>query len=245
MDGKKVKTVEVAAEAENPQVYEVKLLECRARGGLPSHSSTISMTSRPRIPKRRDRNLIVDYLEIQGTAAAANAPLPSRIGESSSRRRRKQRRTRVVRTILERFASRAYRRPITPGSSARLIKFVDLAEQSGDSFERGIQLAVEAVLVSSQFLFRVEIDPRVSRRATRKPRHGRIRSTSSSCASRLSYFLYSSIPDDELWQLAVAGKLREGDNLEKQVRRMLRDPRRRPSSRTSRTSGSRSATSRR
>ena len=54
-----------------------------------------------------------------------------------------------------------YRRPLTAGEVARLVKFVDLALQNGESFERGIQLAVEAVLVSPQFLFRVELDPRL------------------------------------------------------------------------------------
>jgi hypothetical protein len=100
---------------------------------------------------------------------------------------------------------------------------VDLAEQNGETFERGIQLAVEAVLVSPQFLFRVETDPR--RRSQREPQPPPIHPVNDfELASRLSYFLWSSMPDDELTRLAIDGKLRQGDNLEQQVKRMLRDP---------------------
>jgi hypothetical protein len=126
--------------------------------------------------------------------------------------------------ILERFTSRAYRRPATPGEVARLVKFVDLAMQSGDSFERGIQLAVEAVLVSPQFLFRVELDPRRRRRGDPGPVPASHPINEFELASRLSYFLWSSLPDEPLSDLARQGKLREGDNLEVQVRRMLADP---------------------
>src|SRR4029077_4536636 len=60
--------------------------------------------------------------------------------------------------VCRSFASRAYRRPVTGGELARLLRFVDLARENGDGFERGIQLAVQAVLVSPQFLFRVELN---------------------------------------------------------------------------------------
>jgi hypothetical protein len=99
---------------------------------------------------------------------------------------------------------------------------VDLAEQSGESFERGIQLAVEAILCSPQFLFRVELDPRPRRRGEVLPPTRAV--NEYELASRLSYFLWSSMPDDELAQLAASGKLRDGDTLGRQVRRMLRDP---------------------
>ncbi len=73
----------------------------------------------------------------------------------------------VARAILERFAMRAYRRPVAPGEIARLLRLVNLALANGDSFERRIQLAVQAVLVSPHFLFRVELDARP--RATGQP----------------------------------------------------------------------------
>jgi hypothetical protein len=130
-------------------------------------------------------------------------------------------RTESARAILQRFASRAYRRPAAAGEVARLIRFVDLAAENGESFERGIQLAVEAVLCSPQFLFRVELDPRSQRGERLPPTHP---VNEFELASRLSYFLWCSMPDEELTRLASEGKLRAGDALEQQVRRMLTDP---------------------
>ena len=137
----------------------------------------------------------------------------------------KENRSEAAREVVERVATRAFRRPVSPGEVARLVKFVDLALQNGDSFERGIQIAVEAVLVSPQFLFRVEDGPRPrgGRRDPKKPAEA-FPVTDFELASRLSYFLWSSMPDDELFGLALKRKLREGGNLEAQVRRMLRDP---------------------
>ena len=97
-----------------------------------------------------------------------------------------------ARAIVERFASRAYRRPASAGEVGRILRFVDLAEQSGDSFERGIQLAVEAILCSPQFLFRVEIDPRPRRRGEQVPPVHPI--NEYELASRLSYFLWTACP---------------------------------------------------
>jgi hypothetical protein len=131
-------------------------------------------------------------------------------------------RSECARAIIERFASRAFRRPAAAGEVGRLIRFVDLAAENGDSFERGIQLAVEAVLCSPQFLFRVEVDPRPRRRGEVMPPTHPV--TEFELASRLSYFLWCSMPDEELTQLAAEGKLRNGDTLEQQVQRMLRDP---------------------
>ena len=66
----------------------------------------------------------------------------------------------MARAILEKFASRAYRRPVTATELTKLVKLVELAIPNGDPFDRGIQLAVQAILVSPEFLFRVELDSR-------------------------------------------------------------------------------------
>ncbi len=116
------------------------------------------------------------------------------------------------------FATRAYRRPAEPGEVARLTRFVELAEQNGQPFEKGIQLAFEAALVSPHFLFRVEMD-----RNNPKREPFAINPVSEyELASRLSYFLWSTMPDDELFKLADAKSLRT--DLEAQVRRMLKGP---------------------
>jgi mono/diheme cytochrome c family protein len=125
----------------------------------------------------------------------------------------------AARQILERFATRAYRRPVRPDELQRLMRFVEMAEKNHDGFETGIGLAMQAVLVSPHFLFRIEIDPRPKDpKAVHPISHYEL-------ASRLSYFLWSSMPDDELFELARKKTLREPDVLEKQVRRMLKDPR--------------------
>jgi hypothetical protein len=120
--------------------------------------------------------------------------------------------------VIENFARRAFRRPVSAEEVNKLAGFVDLARKNGDGFETGIQLALEAVLVSPHFLFRVELD--------REPNNPRAAHPVSEyeLATRLSYFLWSSMPDEELFRLAGQGALRKPGNLEAQVRRMLRDP---------------------
>jgi hypothetical protein len=117
--------------------------------------------------------------------------------------------------ILRRLATRAYRREISQQELARLLKLVATARAQGDSFEAAIQLALQAILVSPHFLFRVELDPQAAGAGPVRPLN------EYELASRLSYFLWSSMPDDELFDLAARGKLRE--DLDRQVRRMLGD----------------------
>jgi hypothetical protein len=122
----------------------------------------------------------------------------------------------AARDILRPFVRLAYRRPPSPDEVDRLAKFVALAEKNGESFERGMQLAVQATLASPHFVFRVE--------RTQRAKGGQTVFAISDyeLASRLSYFLWSSMPDAPLFALAENKTLR--GNLERQVRRMLQDP---------------------
>jgi hypothetical protein len=121
---------------------------------------------------------------------------------------------RIVRTL----ARRAFRRSVTNAEVASLTKFVAFARAEGQSAEQGIQLAIQAMLVSPHFLFRIERDPNPNDPA-------KVHQISDlELASRLSYFLWSSMPDDELLRLAEAGKLRGAGVLDAQVKRMLADP---------------------
>ena len=123
-----------------------------------------------------------------------------------------------AREILSTLARRAYRRPVTQADLDVLLPFYeDGAAQGG--FERGIQHALERMLVSPEFLFRIERDPEEAV-AGAPYRIGDLE-----LASRLSFFLWSSIPDDELLDRAVAGELRDPAVLEAEVRRMLADER--------------------
>jgi hypothetical protein len=124
-----------------------------------------------------------------------------------------------VERIVTNLARRAYRRPATSGEVAALMRFVELGRTDGRSAEQGLQLAIQAMLVSPNFLFRIERDPN-----PRDP--SRVHEvTSFELASRVSYFLWSSMPDDELLALAGSGRLRDAKVLESQVDRLLADPR--------------------
>ena len=132
-----------------------------------------------------------------------------------------------ARTILTALARRAFRRPVTRADVDPLMAFYEKArlvrrgtEREGGAdgdFDSGVQAAIEAMLVSPEFLFRIERDP-----ADSVEPH---RITDVELASRLAFFLWSSIPDDELLDVAERGGLRDAVALERQVRRMLDDPR--------------------
>ena len=121
--------------------------------------------------------------------------------------------------IISTLARRAYRRPVTKADTAPLARFVALAKAQHQSPEQGIQLALTAMLVSPHFLFRVEHDPD----ATDPARVHRI--SDVELASRLSYFLWSSMPDEELLGLAESNRLHEPAVLDAQVKRLLADAR--------------------
>ena len=120
--------------------------------------------------------------------------------------------------IVSTLARRAYRRDVTDADLSGPLSFYEQGRKEA-GFERGIELALRAILVSPKFVFRVERDP-----AGAKP--GSIHRLSDfELASRLSFFLWSSIPDDDLLNAASSGRLRRPEELERQVRRMLADPR--------------------
>ena len=123
-----------------------------------------------------------------------------------------------ARHIVSTLARRAYRRPVTEADLAPLVQFFDEGRRTG-GFEVGIERALRALLVSPDFLFRVVTDPPVI--APRTP----YRLSDLELASRISFFLWSSIPDDELLDLAIDGRLKDPAVVERQVRRMLADPR--------------------
>jgi len=121
--------------------------------------------------------------------------------------------------ILSTLARRAYRRPVTKAEVASLARFIAMARAEGQSMEQGIQLAIQAILVSPHFLFRIErdLDPNDPSKVHKI--------SDLELASRLSYFLWTSMPDDELLSIAETGKLRQPGILEAQVKRMLADER--------------------
>ena len=121
-----------------------------------------------------------------------------------------------TREVITRLLSRGYRRPATPQEVEAMSKVVDQAVVGGEKWEAGMQWAVQALLCSPKFLFRVELDDRPDSPEPRPLDEFHL-------ASRLSYFLWNTMPDDELFDLARRGELSK--NLEPQVLRMLKDSR--------------------
>ena len=194
------------------------------------------------------RGLFVDYLDIVGPFNPSAAPPASYTKIFTCSQKTPQ----CARTILSTLMERAYRRPVTDEELKSKLDLVALATREGDSFDEGIRLALQAILSSPNFLFRIEANPRV------KPIAGsteqdpasilasrsagpvlRTRQTSPApraaaeteypvsdieLASRLSYFLWASMPDAELMRVAKTGTLRQPAVLEAQVRRMMADP---------------------
>jgi hypothetical protein len=123
-----------------------------------------------------------------------------------------------ARKNLEILLRRAYRRPVTEANLDKAMKFYRQGRKEGD-FDKGMEMALSSVLVNPQFLFRVEQDPKDIAPKTA------YRVSDVDLASRLSFFLWSSIPDDELLDLAERNELRKPEVFEKQVRRLLADER--------------------
>ncbi len=121
--------------------------------------------------------------------------------------------------IIESLMHRAFRRPLDEEDIAGPMEFFRHAILSGASFEAGIESALSSILVNPHFLFRVENDPAGMASKTAYP------ISDLDFASRLSFFLWSSLPDEELLGLAESGELRRENVLEQQVARMLKDPR--------------------
>jgi hypothetical protein len=158
----------------------------------------------------RKKNKYPDSMTLVGPFASA--------GESASRRKilicDPNSGPACVQKIIANLAMRAYRRPVTARETAAILHFVDFARAQGQNVEQGIQLAIQAILVSPGFLFKIE-----NRSAAPHP------ISDYELASRLSYFLWSSMPDDELFALAAQGNLRQAAVLDGQVKRMLADSR--------------------
>jgi hypothetical protein len=162
--------------------------------------------------------LVVDFIEVQGPLDVAPGVLPASHRRIIPATPTRANRMAAARTVLGEFARRAYRRPVRKDEVDRLARYVALAEKEGESWERGIQLGVQAVLVSPHFLFRVEANADPKKAAGKNPLG------SYEMASRLSYFLWSSMPDERLFALAAKNALQDPKVLAAEARRMLKDP---------------------
>lgn len=211
--GSDPKTFEVRNEENKPKVFERRLKVKKGRRKISAEFINDFYD-----PKVGDRNLKVHAFEVV-PVKGITLPLPDFHREViDGAKITKANRLESTRRILHEFASRAYRRKVPVAEVDRLMRFVKLGFDEGGKYavERGIQLACQAVLTSPFFLYRGEVQPDPDNpEAT-------YRIDEYALASRLSYFLWSTMPDDELFLHATRGTLRE--NLDAQVLRMLADP---------------------
>jgi hypothetical protein len=206
VDGTEVKTFSIpAGDQKSAGTYEVKLPLAKGNRRI-----AVNLLN-PGKDDKEERTLSVENFYLEGPTDTRPETHKKLLACDTSKPKTAQ-----THEILNRFASRAYRRPATRDEVARLMKLVESAEARGDKYEAGIQLAMQAVLVSPKFLFRVELDDRPD---TADPHP----IDEYQLASRLSYFLWSTMPDDEL--IGLAEKKQLSANLDAQVKRMLKDPR--------------------
>ena len=211
VDGKELKVFEVKS-VERGSRYEVRApIEAGAR------KIAVAYLNNFNVEGVGDRNLLFEWVEVTGPPSPSEIKLPESHTRLIPRLPEPGHERELAREILAKFAARAYRRPATDAEIDRLVGFVEMAMKENAGFLEGMQVAIQAALCSPRFLFRWELDPE-----SMKP--GDVRDlTDYEVASRLSYFLWSSMPDDELLGLARRGELRKDGNVAKQTARMLQD----------------------
>lgn len=248
LDGTPIKTADVLIEKDKPRVYEIRLhvpygphlLKAVLTPRAPSPEETalaaqLEAAEQKAIARQIARNpkdeaqirlqhalgnvpTYVDQLEVRGPFNALPAPLPASysrificghpIGQHNAR---------CARTDLGALARLAFRRPVSTREVTRLTALVARAQHDGLSFEQAMRVGVEAILVSPNFLYRIERDPNPNGTTVHPVNDFEL-------ASRLSYFLWSSMPDSDLLLLAGEHRLSEPAVLHAQVSRMLADP---------------------
>ncbi len=223
VDDKPVKELQVRNTREKPEEYR---LTVRLRPGKRKISlrfpNDFYVEKKGDTPQQ-DRNLHIHYVSLEGTQASQAKLDPAKLSKSHKailfiEPKSDADLPRVTRLVLERLTSRAFRRTASADELKRLTEFAAALQADGESYETSIQMVLQALLISPKFLFRVE-----------PPRAGDLDAYRDlddfELATRMSYFLWSSMPDDKLFALAWGKKLRVGDNLEDQIKRMLADPR--------------------
>jgi len=173
------------------------------------------------------RALFVDYLEILGPYDPSPEPPASYRKIFICGHAPGQHNAQCARKIISNLMEQAYRRPVTEAELQSKLNLVALVRKDGDTLEAGVRLALQAILSSPDFLFRIERDPKPAAviAASTTPAAPAAHYVSDyELASRLSYFIWATMPDQELYRLAKEQKLRQPAVLEAQVRRMLKDP---------------------
>lgn len=212
VDGVQVQSVDIFSEAGKPLLTTLQVKIDAA--GQHKIGARFLNNNDPRT-RKKDRNLYINFVELQlpdGASRGLKYNLPENGSEAAW--------DAAARATLGKLATRAYRRPVTPAELNKLVSLAKLARETGapGEYAEGLQLAVRAVLSSPSFLFRPEPDARPDDPTAKRPLND------YELATRLSYFLWSSMPDDTLLALAAQGKLKDPQVLVQQAKRMLKDP---------------------
>lgn len=209
LDGEVVRAFDILAEVDKPGVYRVDVTFDRPDQTLALRYTNDFDTG------SRWRNLLIDSVTLEGPMGATEPnPLRARIMVCEPDPANP---APCGRSIIEQFATRAWRRPVQPNELTDLETLAGIATATNrDAFDASIELALTAILTSPHFVFRVERRP-VDGTPTPLNNH--------ELASRLAYFLWSSMPDDALFDAAANGDLSETKRLEAEIDRMLADPR--------------------
>jgi len=161
-----------------------------------------------------DRNLMISGLTFEGPTNVRSDSYKKIVAGKTTDSAEKNRK--LAKKSVSIFGSRAYRRPIKSDEVDRLMELYDAATKAGDSFDQAIRYPVQAILVSPHFLYKIEQPPAV----------GEIRELNDfELATSLSYFLWSSMPDGQLFKAASQGKLKDPAVFRQQISRMLKDKR--------------------
>ncbi len=205
IEGKDVKEFAVKAATNDPAVYETTV---RVKAG--TQRVTLANLNSGRAPM-----LYVQSVEVEGPFYTPPPNYPAVHNRLMAHTAGLETRE-AAREILTRFTTKAFRRPLRPGEVEKFLAMFDASQKRGEQFELGVRAALYRVLMSPDFLFRVEMDPAgVTAGASYQVSEYEL-------ASRLSYFLWNTMPDDELFALAAKGQLRP--HLVEQVQRMIKDP---------------------
>jgi hypothetical protein len=204
-----------------PQVYEFQVKLTPGQKNFSAAFVNDFADPENKDPNLRDRNLIIDHLEVVALdEPAALPPMPPQIqtlfDEAKAANKSNPTSEKAARQIVTTFASRAWRRPVQPAEMDKIMTLFAAAQKDGLAFEASVKLPMKAILVSPHFLFRGEIQLDPNNPESVHP------VDEFALASRLSYFLWSSMPDHELTDLAAKNQLRK--NLDAEVRRMLASP---------------------
>ena len=256
VNGQEIMRFDVTAVQSSPAIYDVRVSVGPGKKKFAAAYLNNYVNMKDPDPNNRDRNLVIDYLEVVAPAPPAPPPLPESHRRIFTCQPTVGHERECITAIISNFMRRAYRRPISTDETERLVNLAERAVREEKSFERGIQVALQAVLVSPHFLFRGDLPlvGQASRLRTGRLAHevvnrGKMPApreainagetpgdaggtpaplqlpapiSEYALASRLSYFLWSSMPDDALFAEAERGTLR--NHLAAQVKRMLKDP---------------------